>query len=62
MVTDVNLGGLPLSREAIRNSVVVERYNIGTPKTGVSGFLYRNSDHRQILIATTNYVDINKVN
>jgi 4-amino-4-deoxy-L-arabinose transferase-like glycosyltransferase len=55
MLTDVDGGGLPLSSKAIKE------YSISYPETGISGYLYRNSYHRQILIATTPYVEIKKV-
>lgn len=62
MITDVSLGGLPLTQEALKNSNIVKQFTIVDPKSGISGFLYRNSYHRGILIATTNYVEIKKVN
>jgi len=52
---------LPLTENALKNSSVVIRYSISYPNSGLSGYLYKESLHRQISIAMTNYVDINKV-
>ena len=61
MLSDVGNGGLPLTQDALNHSTTIEKYTISLPSSGVSGYLYKHSLHKYIIIATEGYIDINKV-